>query len=132
MSTYNTGQQQNVIYQADPAVIKHIHGVRDSLHQSCKPYLNHKVNVQTADGLVHEGTIAGVDNRHLYLIVAVNEQASRGLYNPYQPYHPHPGHGPGYPGHGPYPGHAPYPTPGYNNNVLLPLVLFELLAISLI
>jgi hypothetical protein len=127
MSTYNTGQEQNVIYQADPAVIRHLHGVRDSLHQSCKPYLNHKVNVQTLDGLVHEGTIAGVDNKHLYLNVAVNGQMPRGYYNPYQPYHPGPG--PGH-GHGPYPG--PYPGPPYNNNVILPLVLFELLAISLL
>ncbi|MBY3618521.1 hypothetical protein HGO21_03065 [Acinetobacter sp. CUI P1] len=128
MSTYNTGQEQNVIYQADPAVIRHLHGVRDSLHQSCKPYLNHRVNVQTLDGLVHEGTIAGVDNKHLYLNVAVNGQMPRGYYNPYQPYHPHPGPGP-YPG--PHPGPGPYPGPP-NNNVILPLVLFELLAISLI
>ncbi|WP_339320164.1 hypothetical protein [Paenibacillus sp. FSL R10-2734] len=126
MSTYNTGQEQNVIYQADPAVIRHLHGVRDSLHQSCKPYLNHKVNVQTIDGLVHEGTLAGVDNKHLYLNVAVNGQMQRGYYNPYQPYHPHPGQGhyPGGPGH--------YPGTPYNNNVILPLVLFELLAISLL
>jgi hypothetical protein len=125
MSTFNTGQQQNVIYQADPAVIRHLHGVRDSLHQSCKPYLNHKVNVQTIDGFVHEGVIAGVDNKHLYLNVAANGQMPRGFYNPHQSYHPHPGPGPG-----PYPG--PYPGPPYNNNVILPLVLFELLAISLI
>lgn len=79
MSTFNTGQQQNVIYQADPAVIRHLHGVRDSLHQSCKPYLNHKVNVQTIDGFVHEGVIAGVDNKHLYLNVAANGQMPRGF-----------------------------------------------------
>ncbi|MOA44305.1 hypothetical protein D3C78_1665640 [compost metagenome] len=72
---------------------------------------------------MHEGTIAGVDNKHLYLNVAVNGQMPRGYYNPYQPYHPHPGPGP-------YPGH--YPGPPFNNNVILPLVLFELLAISLL
>lgn len=131
MSTYNTGQQQNVIYQADPAVIRHLHGVRDSLHQSCKPYLNHKVNVQTLDGLVHEGTIAGVDHKYLYLNVAINGQMSRAFFNPYQPYHPHPGPGPG-PHPGPGPGPHPGPYPPFNNNVILPLVLFELLAISLL
>lgn len=124
MSTFNTGQQQNVIYQADPAVIRHLHGVRDSLHQSCKPYLNHKVNVQTIDGFVHEGVIAGVDNKHLYLNVAANGQMPRGfttlisliiLIGP-----------------GTWPISGPYPGPPYNNNVILPLVLFELLAISLI
>jgi len=68
---------------------------------------------------MHEGTIAGVDNKHLYLNLGVNEQMQRGYYNPYQPY---------YPGPGPYPGSYP----PYNNNVILPLVLFELLAISLL
>lgn len=117
MSTYNTGQQQNVIYQADPAVIRHLHGVRDSLHHSCKPYLNHKVKVQTLDGQMHEGIIAGVDNKHLYLNVSANEAMQRGYYNPYQPYNPYPGS---------------YPGAAYNSNVILPLVLFELLAISLL
>ncbi|ASA22355.1 hypothetical protein [Paenibacillus donghaensis] len=121
MSTYNTGQQQNVIYQADPAVIRHLHGVRESLHHSCKPYLNHKVRVQTLEGQVHEGMIAGVDNKHLFLTVTVTEEMQRGYYNPYYKPYPTP-----YPG-GPYPGY-PYPA----SNVILPLVLFELLAISLI
>lgn len=114
MSTYNTEQQQNVIYQADPAVVRHLHGLRDSLHQSCKPHLNRMVKVQTLDGLVHEGTIAGVDSKHFYLNVSANSQMQRGFYNPYQPYP------------------TPYPYPAYNNNVILPLVLFELLAISLL
>lgn len=122
MSTYHTGPQSTVIYQADPAVIQHLHGVRESLHQSCKPYLNHQVKVQTIDGQMHEGTIAGMDSKHLYLTVTITTDMGRGYYNPY--YKPYPG--PGYPGPG-------YPYPGQvNNNVILPLVLFELLAISLI
>ncbi|ULO09617.1 acetyl-CoA acetyltransferase [Paenibacillus sp. 19GGS1-52] len=120
MSTYYTGQPETVIYQADPAVIQHLHGVRESLHHSCKPYLNHKVKVQTVEGQVHEGVIAGVDNKHLYLSVTVTPEMARGYYNPY--YKPYPT---------PYPG-GPYPGSPYNNNVILPLVLFELLAISLI
>ncbi|WNS44747.1 hypothetical protein [Paenibacillus sp. MMS20-IR301] len=120
MSTYPANPQTAVIYQADPAVVQHLHGVRDSLHQSCKPYLNHKVQVQTIDGVMHEGTIAGMDSKHLYLTVTVAVEMGRGYYNPY--YKPYPGYpGPGY----------PYPGP-VNNNVILPLVLFELLAISLI
>jgi len=113
MSTYNPGQQ-SVIYQADPAVVQHLHGVREKLHHSCKSHMNHKVQVQTIDGQVHEGTIAGIDNKHLYLTVTV--ETTRGYYNPYSPYQ-------GYP----YPGYAPYP-----GNAILPLVLFELLAISLL
>ncbi|MNN64110.1 hypothetical protein D3C81_1795360 [compost metagenome] len=77
--------------------------------------------MQTIDGLMHEGTIAGLDSKHLYLTVTVTTEMVRGYYNPY--YNPYPGHYPG-------PGY-PYPVP-VNNNVILPLVLFELLAISLI
>ncbi|WP_054941117.1 hypothetical protein [Paenibacillus ihuae] len=117
MSTYNTGQPSTVIYQADPAVVQHLHGVRESLHHSCKPYLNHKVKVQTIDGMMHEGIIAGMDSKHMYLMVTVTTDQARGFYNPY--YKPYPGLG------------YPYPGP-INNNVILPLVLFELLAISLI
>ncbi|MNL86115.1 hypothetical protein D3C87_2146850 [compost metagenome] len=60
-----------------------------------------------------------MDNKHMYLMVAGSTDMVRGYYNPY--YKPYPG--PGYP----YP--YPYPYPG---NAILPLVLFELLAISLI
>ncbi|MFC3746241.1 acetyl-CoA acetyltransferase [Paenibacillus sp. GCM10012306] len=111
MSIYNTGQQPGVIYQADPAVIRQLQGVRDSLHQSTKPHINRQVRVQTADGLVHEGTIAGVDSKHLYLNVAVNADASRGFFSPYA---------------------TPYPYPGYSSSAILPLVLYELLVISLL
>ncbi|ETT33969.1 MULTISPECIES: hypothetical protein [unclassified Paenibacillus] len=122
MSTTSSGQQTSVIYQADPAVVQHLNGVRDSLHQSCKPYLNHKVQVQTLDGQMHEGTIAGMDSKHMYLAVTIATDMGRGYYNPY--YKPYPG--PGYPGPG-------YPYPGtVNSNVIMPLVLFELLAISLL
>ncbi|WP_379151212.1 hypothetical protein [Paenibacillus sp. sgz5001063] len=117
MSYYPSGQPSTVIYQADPAVVSHLHTVRESLHHSCKPYLNHYVNVQTIDGQMHEGTIAGMDNKHLYLKIPETADMVRGYYNPY--FKPYPG--PGYP----YPGVV-------NNNVILPLVLFELLAISLI
>ncbi|CQR56521.1 hypothetical protein [Paenibacillus riograndensis] len=114
MSFYQSGQPATVIYQADPAVVQHLHGVRESLHHSCMPYLNHKVSVKTIDGQVHEGTIAGMDNKHMYLMVECPTDMGRGYYNPY--YNPYP---------------YPYPYP-YPNNAILPLVLFELLAIFLI
>jgi len=123
MSTYNPGQQ-SVIYQADPEVIQHMHGVRETLHQSCKPYMNHNVKVQTMDGQMHEGMISGLDNKHLYLTVTVTQEMSRGFYNPY--YKPYPTYYPGY--------HPGYPY-GYGygyNNVILPLALFDLLAVALI
>lgn len=121
MSTYNTGQQATVIYQADPTLVQHLHGVRDSLHHCCKQHLNQMVKVQTIDGQVHEGMIAGIDSKNLFLSVTITTESVRGFYNPY--YKPYPGYYPG-------PGY-PYPGP-VNNNVILPLVLFELLAISLI
>ncbi|WP_341347844.1 hypothetical protein [Paenibacillus sp. FSL H3-0469] len=122
MSTTSSGTQTPVIYQADPAVVQHLNGVRDSLHQSCKPYLNHKVQVQTLDGQMHEGTLAGMDSKNMYLVVTIATDMGRGYYNPY--YKPYPG--PGYPGPG-------YPYPGtVNSNVIMPLVLFELLTISLL
>lgn len=120
MSTYQSGPQTTVIYQADPAAVKHMQGVRDSLHQSCKPYLNHQVQVQTLHGQMHEGTLAGMDSKNLYLTVTVTMENGRGYYNPY--YKPYPGYG--------YPG---YPYPGaVSSNVIVPLVLYELLAISLL
>ena len=125
MSTYNPGQQ-SLIYQADPAVIQHLHGVREKLHDSCKPYMNHNVKVQTMDGQMHEGTISGLDNKNLYLTVTVtvSGEMSRGYYNPYYKPYPYPVHYPGY-----YPGY-PY---GYGyHNVILPLALFDLLAIGLL
>lgn len=71
MSTTSSGTQTPVIYQADPAVVQHLNGVRDSLHQSCKPYLNHQVQVQTLDGQMHEGTLAGMDSKNMYLVVTI-------------------------------------------------------------
>ncbi|MBT2293695.1 hypothetical protein J7E73_32305 [Paenibacillus albidus] len=115
MSITNNAQHSDVIYQADPAAVQHLHGVRESLHQCCKPYMNHHVCVQTLDGQMHEGVLAGMDGRHVYLNVTAPEM-SRGFFNPYPGIYP-----------SPY-----YPGVPYGGNAILPLVLFELLAISLI
>ncbi|WP_150267569.1 hypothetical protein [Paenibacillus tepidiphilus] len=117
MSIYTPEVRGPVIYQADPAVAQHYHGVRNTLHHTCKPYLNHKVKVETHDGIAHEGVLAGMDGKNLYLLITVNTDPVRGFYNPY--YKPYP-----------YP---PYPYPGpVSGNAILPLVLYELLAISLL
>lgn len=125
MSTNHPGQQ-SVIYQADPSIIPHLHGIRDTLHSSCKQYLNRQVQVQTLDGQVHEGIICGLDNKHLYLKPAMDAQMTRGFYNPYTPYQPP--YQPYPPYYQPYP---PYPVNPISN-VILPLVLYELLVISLL
>lgn len=126
MSTYPG--QQTVIYQADPAVIQHLHSVKNSLHNCCKPYINHKAKVQTMDGMMHEGVISGIDSHYLFLQVTVTEE-TRQFYNPYYPPRPRPPYPYPYPYPHPYP--YPYPYP-YYNNVILPLALFDLLAVALI
>ncbi|WP_052098550.1 hypothetical protein [Paenibacillus stellifer] len=126
MSTYPG--TQSLIYQADPTSLHHVRKVRDHMHGSLKPYINQKVRVQTIDGEVYEGCIAGLDTGHLYLTIAAEATSTtttttitpapvRGFY-PY-PYHP-------------YPSYYPYPSVYPAGGALLPLVLFNLLAISLI
>lgn len=105
---------QTVIYQADPEMVAKIKSAGDHLRHSCKPYMNRRVRVQTLEGHVHEGVITGIDGKHLYLSVTVAADTARGLYNPY--YNPY----------------NPYPGSAYYNNVVLPLVLYELLVISLL
>ncbi|WP_151735166.1 hypothetical protein [Paenibacillus tengchongensis] len=117
MSIYSPDVRASMIYQADPDAARHYHHVRNTLHQTCKPYLNHKVKVQTHDGNTHEGILAGMDSKNVYLFITVSTDQVRGFYNPY--YKPYP-----------YP---PYPYPGpVSGNAILPLVLYELLAISLL
>ncbi|MDT3426689.1 hypothetical protein J2Z22_002223 [Paenibacillus forsythiae] len=117
MSTYSG--PQTLIYQADPAALHHVKKVRESMHGSLKPYINRKVRIQTIDGVTHEGFISGIDEGHLYLTVTVAASSTtttttRGFYNPYYP---------------PYPPYYPVNPIG---NVILPLVLYNLLAISLL
>ncbi|QWU14501.1 hypothetical protein SAMN04487895_106365 [Paenibacillus sophorae] len=112
MSTYSG--PQTLIYQADPTALHHVKKVRESMHGSLKPYINRKVRIQTIDGVTHEGMISGIDEGHLYLTMQASGPSMRGYYNPYYP---------------PYPYYYPVNPIG---NVILPLVLYNLLAISLL
>ncbi|WNQ10937.1 acetyl-CoA acetyltransferase [Paenibacillus aurantius] len=89
--------QPQVLYQADPAVTQTLKSKRDQMYSLGQSCMNRHIRVQTIDGQVYEGTVAGIDGGHLYLEV---------------------------------------PTPGarslYYNNVILPLVLYELLVITLL
>lgn len=104
-----------VLYQLHPNTAMSIKNMRDHFHQSCGQYLNHTVRVQTIDGHSYEGTLTAIEGGHLYLSPLADNTASGYVDN--RAYYP------GYPGY--------YPSPYYNNTIL-PLVLYELLVISLL
>ncbi|MDF2963162.1 MAG: hypothetical protein K0S39_4897 [Paenibacillus sp.] len=100
-----TAAQMEPLYKMDPAIMESMHKVKDQIHGTCSKYMNHPVQVQTVHGHVYEGYIVHIDATHLYL-------------------KPMPGHVRG------------FLNPLYNaytyNNVILPLVLYELLVITLL
>lgn len=98
-------QPQQTLYQADPAFVQSLHRVREQLHGARNQCTNRPVRIQMIDGLVYEGTVAHMDDTHLYLQVAA--QQPRGFFGPWGP------------------------SPVYND-VILPLVLYNLLVISLL
>ncbi|ANS75048.1 hypothetical protein AWM70_10900 [Paenibacillus yonginensis] len=114
--------RSSVIYELHPDTVNSMKGVREQLHQCCGKYLNHDVSVRTMDGHVFEGNITALDGGHLYLSVAA-QPSTQG---------PSPDKRALYYGH-PRPPFYPYPYPYYNpGRVILPLVLYELLAVSLL
>ncbi|MEF3304387.1 acetyl-CoA acetyltransferase [Paenibacillus sp. GYB003] len=103
--TNGSMQASQALYEADPAFVQALKSCRERLNDVCRQCANRPVRIQTIHGHVHEGVIAGIDDRHLYLSVKAHD--ARGFFNPlYQAY--------------------------TYNNVILPLVLYELLVISLL
>lgn len=92
------------IYYADPDSVQVLQRIRERVHQCCGGCVNRTVRVQMMDGSVYEGTVMQLDDRHLYL--SVPQIQTRAFL-------------PGF---------------GFNPaaNVILPLVLYELLVISLL
>ncbi|SFT26942.1 hypothetical protein [Paenibacillus sp. BC26] len=109
MSSPNQSMQQELkpIYQCDAKVHHTLRSVNDHLHQLCANHVNRLVKIETMDGDVFEGHIVHCDKSILYICLS-NEGVHRGFFP-----------GPGVP-------------PQTYNNVILPLVLFNLLAISLL
>ncbi|MDF2923340.1 MAG: hypothetical protein K0R57_2254 [Paenibacillaceae bacterium] len=104
-----------VIYEADQAHVDTVKTVREKLHGICKKKLMHKhVMVRTIDGHQYEGVIVFVDDGNLYLNLAQDENLNRAYYYRFTPYGPVP--------------YAPF-NPGA---AILPLVLYNLLAITLL
>ncbi|MEK3735458.1 MULTISPECIES: hypothetical protein [Paenibacillus] len=117
MSTY-PGQQ--LLFQCDHQLVNSMKKHKEHAYQSLQKALHHKVRVHTMDDEIVEGVIINVDAKNVYIHI---EHDPRGLY----PYGPRPR--PPYP---PYGGYPPYPANPYYSNVILPLALFNLLAVSLL
>lgn len=101
---YVDESQQQVIYQADPYMAGALQSMREGVHNTSLQYMNKPVRVQTMDGHVYEGTIVNADTSHLYLSVSPHDAMQRGWFYDQYVY----------------------------NNVILPLVLYELLVITLL
>jgi hypothetical protein len=131
---------RTVVFQC--GCVDTLHRKREQLQQVCRSYMNRPVRVETIDGEVVEGVLVQADRRHVYIAVRPNMPDFRVPYPGYPGLGPGfgPGFGPGpgpgyYPGPGFGPGPYPAPYPGYYPNpagAILPLVLYELLVISLL
>ena len=110
---YNPMTSAQPVYEADASIMHTIHQCRDRIHHVCKQHMNKRVMVNTVEGQSYEGMLAGFDDHYLYLDVSV----SVGMRPPFPvPYPVNPSYG----------GYNPY----YQQ--ILPLVLFNLLTISLL
>jgi hypothetical protein len=110
----NTSVAIQPLYQADQADLQSIHHCRENVHEFCKDHIHKCVRIQTTTGEMHEGTLVGIDDHFVYLDISQAPIGMRSFY-PY-PY---------------YPGPVIQPYNPYYSTVL-PLVLYSLLAISLI
>ncbi|MBP1999276.1 hypothetical protein J2Z69_000295 [Paenibacillus shirakamiensis] len=103
--TLNTEQNSQIVYQAHPNTLQHLQNVKDQIRQACAVHANRPVYVKTLDGQSFEGVIVNTDDKYLYISISHGPANNRYLGGP-----------------GGY----------YYNNSILPLVLYELLVISLV
>lgn len=110
-------QQGPILYEADASVMQAVHQCRERIGHICRQHMNRRVRVRTASGQTVEGVIVGVDELFLYLDTSGMQpmMMRQPFAQPWPPYY------------------APYP-PYYNpySSAILPLALFDLLAIALI
>lgn len=67
MSVPYTGPREQLLFQADPHTAERMKTVRDQFHRVCGQHVNRYVRVETIDGEVFEGVIAGCSKGVLYL-----------------------------------------------------------------
>ncbi len=102
------------IYEADTTMVHSIQQCRQQLHHICRQYMHRRVRIVTIHNEQHEGMLVGFDEHQLYLSISSSSCSScMGTRQPFL-------YG------GPVPVYNPYA------NVILPLVLFNLLTISLL
>lgn len=104
-SVLNSQPSNEAIYQMEPAMVEKLHHMKQHIHGICKKHMHRPVRVHTTHGQTFEGHIVHVDDNMLYL-------------------KPLPGHVRGF--------YNPIAQQQYANNVILPLVLFNLLTIALL
>ncbi|WP_010272900.1 hypothetical protein [Paenibacillus senegalensis] len=102
----NLAEMNPVIYQANSATAQMLKKARDQVYHASRPYIQKPVRIQTIDGTIYEGVLVNLDQTHLYLSIPQPSMENR-VIDYRQPY-------------------------SYYNNVILPLVLYELLVITLL
>jgi len=106
----NKTNQVETVFRADPAHVETLKRLKESIHGVCKNRLmNRYVRVELVDGQTFDGVIVAIDHEYVYLSLA--EDGATRWFNPYSPF-----------------GYAPF----YPGGAILPLVLYNLLAISLL
>lgn len=103
----HAGQPQP-IYEMDANALEMLSKCKEKIHHVCSQHMHKPVRVQTVHGQYHDGIIVHIDSYYIYLQMLPGH--SRAIL----------------PGSYGYPFYNPY------SNVILPLVLFDLLAITLL
>lgn len=105
MSLQPAGYQQQLLYRADPNVIQTYKSTRDHLNNICRQHMNQRVRIETMDGQVITGRIVNSQGGLIYL--AVSDQGGQRAF---------------------------FGSPYYYgaSEAILPLVLYELLVITLL
>ncbi|GGG22026.1 acetyl-CoA acetyltransferase [Paenibacillus abyssi] len=105
----NKQVQQQVVHQADSNMINNLMQMREKIKEVCSKCVNQRVRIQTFDGFICEGYIVDIKGGCVYVMVSAS--------------HPHV-HDQRF--------FSPFFPSGYYDNVILPLVLYELLVITLL
>ncbi|MBJ6363915.1 acetyl-CoA acetyltransferase [Paenibacillus sp. GCM10012307] len=100
-------QGLQVVYHCDKNVVEHIKTHLDKIQAALHQCANRPIRVQTINGATYDGYISDVQHGHLYLMTSQAGFDNR-AFSPF------------------------FPQNYYYNNVILPLVLYELLVISLL
>ncbi|TDG00713.1 hypothetical protein [Paenibacillus piri] len=97
--------QSEPVYLMKPETLESLQKIKDHVHGICSSHMNRPVRAQTIHGQAYDGFIVHIDATHIFLRPL--DGHVRGFFNPtFNPY--------------------------AFNNVILPLVLYELLVISLL